>query len=122
MSKAYQIENLDVYRKAINLGTRLYSYRPISGEENSAVRARMRETSLSMVLNLASGLGFWEPKWKVSHLAATKKALMELKPLLELMVALGVMTDMARKDFEESINDVAKMVTDLLHQANKREE
>ena len=79
-----------MYRKSIAFGTRLYQEAG-NGKARSAVGERVRENTLALVLNLASGLGFWEKQWKTSHFAASKRALMELTPLLELMVALGEM-------------------------------
>jgi hypothetical protein len=49
---AYRIENLDVYRKSIALGTRLYQAAG-NGKAHSAVGERVRENTLALVLNLA---------------------------------------------------------------------
>src|SRR5512145_2549159 len=95
---AYRIENLDVYRKSIALGTRLYQAAG-NGKAHSAVGERVRENTLALVLNVASGLGFWEKQWKTSHFAASKRAVMEMTPLLELMVALGEMKAEAGAQF-----------------------
>jgi len=117
---AYRIENLDVYRKSIALGTRLYQDAG-NGRAHSAVGERIRETALSLVLNLASGLGFWEKQWKTSHFAASKRAVMEMTPLLELMVALGEMKAEAEAQYASELQDLAKMIGGLLRQAQRRE-
>jgi hypothetical protein len=117
---AYRIENLEVYRKTIAFGTRLYQEAG-NGKAHSAVGERVRENTLALVLNLASGLGFWEKQWKTSHFAASKRALMELTPLLELMVALGEMTAETEAQYAGELQEVARMVSGLLRQAQRRE-
>jgi four helix bundle protein len=117
---AYRIENLDVYRKSIALGTRLYQDAG-NGRAHSAVGERIRETALSLVLNLASGLGFWEKQWKTSHFAASKRAVMEMSPLLELMVALGEMKPEKEAQYVAELQELAKMIGGLLRQAQRRE-
>jgi four helix bundle protein len=117
---AYRIENLDVYRKSIALGTRLYQDAG-NGRAHSAVGERIRETALSLVLNLASGLGFWEKQWKTSHFAASKRAVMEMTPLLELMVALGEMKPEKEAQYAAELQELAKMIGGLLRQAQRRE-
>jgi len=119
-STAYRIENLDVYRKSIALGTRLYQEAG-NGKARSAVGERVRENTLALVLNLASGLGFWEKQWKTSHFAASKRALMELTPLLELMVALGEMKAETEAQFVAELQDLTRMIGGLLRQAQRRE-
>jgi hypothetical protein len=117
---AYRIENLDVYRKSIALGTRLYQEAG-NGKARSAVGERVRENTLALVLNLASGLGFWEKQWKTSHFAASKRALMELTPLLELMVALGEMKAETESQYAAELQDLTRMVGGLLRQSQRRE-
>lgn len=117
---AYRIENLDVYRKSIALGTRLYQDAG-NGREHSAVGGRIRETALALVLNLASGLGFWEKQWKTSHFAASKRAVMEMTPLLELMVALGEMKPEKEAQYAAELQELAKMIGGLLRQAQRRD-
>jgi hypothetical protein len=119
-STPYRIENLDVYRKSIALGTRLYQEAG-NGKARSAVGERVRENTLALVLNLASGLGFWEKQWKTSHFAASKRALMELTPLLELMVALGEMKAETEAQFAVELQDLTRMIGGLLRQAQRRE-
>jgi len=116
----YRIENLDVYRKSIALGTRLYQAAG-NGRAHSAVGERVRETTLALVLNLASGLGFWEKQWKTSHFAASKRAVMEMTPLLELMVALGEMKPEVEAQYTTELQDLARMIGGLLRQAQRRE-
>ena len=119
-STAYRIENLDVYRKSIAFGTRLYQEAG-NGKARSAVGERVRENTLALVLNLASGLGFWEKQWKTSHFAASKRALMELTPLLELMVALGEMKAETEAQYAGELQDLTRMIGGLLRQAQRRE-
>jgi hypothetical protein len=119
-STPYRIENLDVYRKSIALGTRLYQEAG-NGKAHSAVGERVRENTLALVLNLASGLGFWEKQWKTSHFAASKRALMELTPLLELMVALGEMKAETEAQYAAELQDLTRMIGGLLRQAQRRE-
>lgn len=114
-----KIEDMDVYRTAISLGTRLYG---LKTSHDSAVHAKVRETSLSMVLNLASGLGFWEKQWKLSHLKATKQALLELPPLLELMVALGELKPEMEHIFGVQIKELTERVQRLIRTAGKMKE
>ena len=116
----YRIENLDVYRKSIALGTRLYQMAG-NGKTNSPVGQRVRENTLALVLNLASGLGFWEKQWKTSHFAASKRAVMEMTPLLELMVALGEMKPETEAQYATELQDLGKMISGLLRQAQRRE-
>jgi hypothetical protein len=116
----YRLENLDVYRKSIALGTRLYQ-EVGNGRANSSVGERVRETTLAMVLNLASGLGFWEKQWKTSHFAAAKRAVMEMSPLLDLLVALGDMKAEAEAQYAAELQDLGKMIGGLLRQAQRRE-
>jgi hypothetical protein len=73
------------------------------------------------VLNLASGLGFWEKQWKTSHFAASKRAVMEMTPLLELMVALGDMKPEKEAQYNAELQDLARMIGGLLRQAQRRE-
>jgi hypothetical protein len=117
---AYRIENLDVYRKSIALGTRLYQEAG-NGKAHSAVGERVRENTLAIVLNLASGLGFWEKQWKTTHFAASKRAVMEMTPLLELMVALGEMKAEDEAGYAAELQDLAKMIGGLLRQAQRRD-
>ena len=120
----FRIENLEVYRKSIGLGTRLYQSagsHGANGNGNGAVGGKVRETALAMVLNLASGLGFWEKQWKTSHFAASKRALMELTPLLELMVALGEMKAETEAQYAGELQDLTRMIGGLLRQAQRRE-
>jgi hypothetical protein len=117
---AYRIENLDVYRKSITLGTRLYQAAG-NGKAHSVVGERVRENTLALVLNLASGLGFWEKQWKTSHFAASKRAVMEMTPLLELMVALGEMKAEAGAQYATELQDLTKMIGGLLRQSQRRE-
>jgi hypothetical protein len=117
---AYRIENLDVYRKSIALGTRLYQEAG-NGKARSAVGERLRENTLALVLNLASGLGFWEKQWKTSHFAASKRAVMEMTPLLELMVALGEMKADAEAQYAAELQDLTRMISGLLRQSQRRE-
>jgi hypothetical protein len=119
-SAAYRIENLEVYRRAITVGTRLYQEAG-NGKTRSAVGERVRENTLAIVLNLASGLGFWEKQWKTSHFAASKRAVMEMTPLLELMVALGEMKAETENEYAAELQDLAKMIGGLLRQAQRRE-
>jgi hypothetical protein len=117
---AFRIENLEVYRRSIALGTRLYQAAG-NGTARSAVGERVRENTLALVLNLASGLGFWEKQWKTSHFAASKRAVMELTPLLELMVALGEMQPETGSQYAGELQDLARMIGGLLRQAQRRE-
>lgn len=117
---AFRIENLDVYRRSIALGTRLYQAAG-NGKAHSAVGERLRENTLALVLNLASGLGFWEKQWKTSHFAASKRAVMEMTPLLELMVALGEMKPETESQYTTELQDLSKMIGGLLRQAQRRE-
>ncbi len=117
---AYRIENLAVYRKCITLGTRLYQAAG-NGKAHSAVGERVRENTLALVLNLASGLGFWEKQWKTSHFAASKRAVLEMSPLLELMVALGEMNAETEAQYVAELQDLARMISGLLRQSQRRE-
>lgn len=120
---AYSIENLDVYRKSIALGTRIYQFAgkdPSNG--NSKLGEKVRQTALTMVLNLAAGLGYWERDAKVSHFAASKRAIMEISPLLDLMVSLGETKADAETRFTDELQDLAKMVNGLLRQAKRKEQ
>jgi hypothetical protein len=117
---AYRIENLDVYRKSIALGTRLYQAAG-NGKAHSAVGERVRENTLALVLNLASGLGFWEKQWKTSHFVASKRAVMEMTPLLELMVALGEMKAETGSQYAAELQELAKMIGGLLRQSQRRD-
>jgi four helix bundle protein len=119
---AYRIENLDVYRKSIALGTRIYQLAG-NGAANghSQLGERVRRTTLAMVLNLAAGLGYWEKDAKATHFAASKQAIMEMAPLLELMVALGEVKPDAEALFTVELQDLGKMVNGLLRQAKRRE-
>lgn len=116
----YRIENFDVYRRSIALGTRLYREAG-NGKAHSAVGERVRENTLALVLNLASGLGFWEKHWKTSHFAASKRAVMEMSPLLELMVALGEMKAETEAQYTTELQELAKMIGGLLRQSQRRE-
>jgi len=117
---AYRIENLEVYRKSIALGTRLYLAAG-NGKAHSVVGERVRENTLALVLNLASGLGFWEKQWKTSHFAASKRAVMEMTPLLELMVSLGEMQPDAGATYANELQELTKMIGGLLRQSQRRE-
>jgi len=119
----YRVENLDVYRKSVALGTRLYQAAGApAGSAHSPVGGRLRETSLALVLNLAAGLGFWEKEWKAAHFAAAKRAVMETSPLLELMVALGELKPEAEAQFAGELQDLSRMIGGLLRGARRREQ
>jgi len=118
----YRVENLDVYRKSVAVGTRLYQAAGgAAGNGHSAVAGKLRETSLALVLNLAAGLGFWEREWKAAHFAAAKRAVMETPPLLELMVALGELKPEAEARFASELQDLSRMIGGLLRGARRRE-
>ncbi len=119
----YRVENLDVYRKSVALGTRLYrAGGGAAGNGHSAVGGKLRETSLALVLNLAAGLGFWEKEWKAAHFAAAKRAVMETSPLLELMVALGELKPETEAQFAGELQELSRMIGGLLRGARRREQ
>jgi hypothetical protein len=121
-AQPYRIENLDVYRKGVTLGTRLYQAAGRgTGNGSSAVAGKLRETALAMVLNLAAGLGFWEKEWKAAHFAASKRAVMEISPLLELMVALGELQAEVEMQCAGDLQDLGRMIGGLMRQAKRAE-
>jgi len=119
----YRIENLDVYRKSMAAGVKLYRAAG-NGASNghSPLAEKVRQTALAMILHLVDGLGFWETDIKALHFAAAKRAVNEMTPLLDLMVSLGEMKPETQAQLATDLQDLAKMVGGLLRQARRREQ
>jgi hypothetical protein len=119
---SYCIENLDVYRKSIAVGTGLCRSSAEAAKRGfPALAGEMEERAVGLVTNLADGLGFWEKESKVSHFSASKRAVLEALPLLEVMVSLGLTEAAAGGGLAGELRDLVKMINGLLRGARRRE-
>lgn len=117
MTNAFQISNLDYYQEMISLGTEIYKS---ADEMEAGIGGKLKEHSLSAVLNLASGLGFWEKEWKIQHFLQCKKALIEIGSLIEVCLALGALTQEQRDALAPRVHDMVKRISGLVTSTEKR--
>lgn len=119
---SYSIENLDVYRKSVATGVGLCRSSAEAAKKGfPALAGELEERAVSLVTNLADGLGFWEKEKKVEHFSSSKRAVLEALPLLEVMASLGLMEAAAGKRIAEELRNLAKMINGLLRGARRRE-
>ncbi len=120
---SYSIENLDVYRKSITTSANLCRFgAEMTGRGHAALAEQLQQRALSLVTNLADGLGFWEKELKTEHFSACKRAVLETLPLLEVTAGLGLIGADAGSRLAEELRDLAKMINGLLRGARRREE
>lgn len=118
----YSIENLDVYRKSVATGANLCREAAGAAGKGSPLLAdQLQRTALAVVTNLADGLGFWESEQKERHFTASKKAVLEILPLLEVMSGLGLVGAEEKSRLSDDLRDLAKMISGLLRGARLRE-
>jgi hypothetical protein len=118
----YSIENLDVYRKSVVTGARLCRSAAEAAEKGSPfLGGRLQEMALAIVTHLVDGLGFWEREIKVEHFSASKRAVLEILPLTEIMAGMGLMTADVQAGLAAELRDLAKMISGLLRGAKGRE-
>jgi hypothetical protein len=79
------------------------------------------ERALSLVTNLADGLGFWEKEVKAAHFADSKRAVLESLTLLEVMTSLKLMTTEEQRLLADELRDLARMISGLLRGAKRKE-
>ena len=119
---SYSIENLDVYRKSVATGAGLCRSSAEAAQKGfPALAGELEGRAVALVTNLADGLGFWEKESKVKHFSASKRAALEVLPLLEVMVSLDLMEAVAGSRLAEELRDLAKMINGLLRGARRRE-
>jgi len=116
-SRAFKLESLDVYRKAINVCTRMYHHAGVDDERE--LPSKIRSLALEIVMNLASGLGFWDKMQKEHHFAAAKRAIMSVMPLIDMLWE-GRSDDSVHQHIEEELQELGAMVNKLYIQAKKR--
>lgn len=119
----YSIENLDVYRKSVVTCVGLCRSAEEAAEKGSpALGGQLRMRALAIVTNLADGLGFWENEVKVQHFCASKRAVLEILPLLEVMTGMSLLAAEGQARLAEELRDLAKMISGLLRGAKRREQ
>ena len=118
----YSIENLDVYRRSISTGASLCrSAAEAAGKGSPSLAEQLQKRALSLVTNLADGLGFWEKEIKAAHFADSKRAVLESLTLLEVMTSLKLMTTEEQKLLADELRDLARMISGLLRGAKRKE-
>ena len=116
----YSIENLDVYRRSIVACTRICktaAAAAAAGKGGTPLTDELRQKSFSLVSNLADGLGFWERSHKVEHFTASKRAVLESLPLVEVLAAMKLITEEEQRAHAEDLRDLARMISGLLRGA-----
>ena len=117
----YSIENLDVYRRSISTGAGLCRAAAAAGKGSPALAVQLQKRALSLVTNLADGLGFWEKEIKAAHFTDSKRAVLESLTLLEVMTSLKLMTTEEQAVLADELRDLARMISGLLRGTKRKE-
>lgn len=110
----FGFENLEVYRRALQLSIELCKLASTFPFKYSRLRDQLIGAALSISLNIAEGYGRGGTKEKVNFYRTAKASAFECIPILSVAHSLGLLTVGRLEYFKGEIQEITKMLSGLI--------
>ncbi len=116
-------KKLKVWQKVIELGMEIYKItEKYPQEEKFGLTAQMRRAAISIGSNIAEGAGRQSKKEFLLFLYFARGSISELDTQIEISTQLGYLKKETKRQLENSLEEVSKMLSGLINNLKRRKE
>jgi four helix bundle protein len=116
----FMFENLDVYQKSIDLADKIMELTEQLPKGYGFLSDQLNRAALSVPANIAEGNGRFTKADRSNFFIIARGSLQECVPLLELAYRRELVSDEARQTLRSHIEEIARMLSDLIKGIEKR--
>lgn len=110
---AFPFEDLEVYKRSINLCAQVESFLERQGVTKT-IADQFSRAALSIPLNIAEGNGRWHSGDKRQFFRIARGSAFECIPIIEVLTIKSVITAKEREELRNKLEIIGKMLTRLI--------
>jgi len=112
---SFLFENLNVYKKAMELVVKVYAFCGVNGAGgNRKLVDQLQRAVLSIPLNIAEGQGRIHVKEKKQYYYTARGSLYECLPLIQVYASLKILTKEQYEKLYDLMNEIGRMLAGLI--------
>lgn len=111
----FMFENLEVYKKAIDLADELSTLTESFPKGNYYLSDQLNRAVLSIATNIAEGNGKYHKADRVNFFRISRGSAFECVPILELCKRKELIKEDDCKGFKERLDEIGKMLSGLMN-------
>lgn len=111
----FMFENLDVYKKAIDIADELSTLTESFPRGSYYLSDQLNRASLSIATNIAEGNGKYTKADRVNFFRIARGSAFECIPILELCKRKKLIKEEDAKTFKERLDEICKMLSGLMN-------
>ncbi|MBI4335733.1 MAG: four helix bundle protein [Candidatus Omnitrophica bacterium] len=111
----FMFENLEVYKKAIDIADELSTLTESFPKGNYYLSDQLNRAVLSIATNIAEGNGKYHKADRINYFRIARGSAFECVPILELCKRKKLIKEEDAKVFNERLDEVCKMLTGLMN-------
>ena len=111
----FLFENLEVYKKTINLTDELSALTETFPKGNYYLSDQLNRASLSISANIAEGNGRYTKADRMNFFRIARGLAFECVPILEICSHRGLIDNVKSKLMKKTLEDISKMLSGLMN-------
>jgi four helix bundle protein len=112
---AFLFENLEVYKKAVDLADCLYDVTSTCPKGNYYIADQLNRASLSISANIAEGNGRYHKADRINFFRIARGSAFECVPILEICKRKVFISAELHKNFKKDLEEICKMLSGLIN-------
>ncbi|HQH80800.1 MAG TPA: four helix bundle protein [bacterium] len=117
---SFPFERLDVYRKSIDVIEKIEDIcESLKGKISRSLQDQFSRAAMSIALNIAEGNGKGHKAEKRQFFWIARGSCFECIPIIQILHRKKLLTDIQHSDLFESLEIIAKMLTNLIKSVEK---
>ena len=110
----FMFENLEVYKKAINIADELSTLSESFPKGNYYLSDQLNRAALSIATNIAEGNGKYHKADRINYFRIARGSAFECVPILELCKRKKLIKEECTIVFKERLDEICKMLSGLM--------
>jgi four helix bundle protein len=115
----FPFENLQVYQKSFLLNKSIYKYLKNSPQLPGYIKNQLGRASLSIMLNIAEGVGKKTPKDRKNFLVISRGSTLECAALIQFLGSENEMTESLQAEMCGGLEEISKMLFAMIRNLEK---
>lgn len=111
---AFIFENLDVYKKAVDLAEKISGITELFSRGNYYLSDQLNRAVLSISANIAEGNGRYHKADRTNFFRIARGSAFECVPLLEVCQRKNLIEEKLHKELKIQLEDICKMLSGLM--------
>jgi four helix bundle protein len=116
----FPFENLQVYQKSIQLNKSIYKYIKESHQLPAYIKNQLGRASLSIMLNIAEGVGKTGPKDRRNFLVISRGSVLECAALIQFLGSEKEIGENLKLNIINSLEEISKMLYAMIKKLEKQ--